>query len=134
MNELKALILAKRQFLLYCVIGFSGLGLDFGIYSMVLGFGLGDYQIANALGYTCGTMLTFTLNSLYNFRVKDRIFLRFLIFAGVATVGWSVSAWLLHLLVEKLGFDRYLAKMTTVFVVVFIQYNLNRLVSFRKAS
>ena len=127
-------MLQTKQFLLYCVIGASGVTLDFGIYSLLVKTQLLDYQAANAIGYASGTLLSFVLNARFNFRVTDRIVLRLLAFFSVAFLGWLASAGLLHLLVGRLGFDKYLSKLATLVVVVLLQYNLNRLLSFRKTT
>jgi putative flippase GtrA len=128
----KKLLFQNKQFLLYCVIGTSGATLDFGSYSLLLKFTGVHYQAANAIGYTAGTLLSFALNALYNFCIRDWLMVRFLSFLGVALLGWLVSAALLHLLVGQLHFDPYLSKLGTLGVVVMLQYNLNRLLSFRK--
>ena len=129
---MKTFLLQRKQFLLYCVIGFSGVGLDFGLYSVLIKFKLLDYQAANAVGYASGTLLSFILNARYNFRVADKIGLRFASFFGIAFLGWLTSAALLNLLIGRYGCDQYLAKFATLVVVVLLQYNLNRLLSFRK--
>ncbi len=133
-NELKALIVSKRQFLLYCVIGFSGVGLDFAVYSLLLNTGKLEYQVANAIGYSAGTLLSFTLNARFNYKVNDRLLARFASFAFVSFLGWATSYGLLHLLVEHFGVNKYLAKAASLVVVVMLQYNLNRLISFRKTA
>ena len=51
---------------------------------------------------------------------------------GVALLGWAVSAGILFATVDRLHWDRYLAKLATIGVVVLLQYNLNRLISFKK--
>ena len=130
---MKNLLLQKKQFLIYCLIGFSGVGLDFCVYSLLIKTRLLDYQAANAVGYASGTLLSFVLNAKFNFRVTDKIALRLLSFFGVAFIGWLVSAATLHVLIENFSWDKYLAKAATLFVVVMLQYNLNRLVSFRKS-
>lgn len=129
---MKNFLLQRKHFLLYCVIGFSGVGLDFGIYSLLIKFKLLDYQAANAVGYASGTVLSFILNAKYNFRVADKIALRLVSFLGVALLGWLASAALLNLLIGHYGCDKYLSKFATLVVVVLLQYNLNRLLSFRK--
>ena len=131
---MKKILLQKKQFLLYCVIGASGVTLDFGIYSLLVKTGLLDYQAANAAGYSSGTLLSFILNARYNFRVTDKIPLRLISFFSVAFLGWLVSAGLLLVLIGRFGFDKYLSKFATLIVVVLLQYNLNRLLSFRKAN
>ena len=94
----------------------------------------GLMNAANAAGYLTGTVLSFVLNSRYNFPVRDRIIARFFLFLGVALTGYLFSAFALHLLVERAGVDRYVAKSATLVAVVLIQYNLNRLISFRGAD
>jgi putative flippase GtrA len=130
----KKLLLQKKQFVLYCVIGLSGTLLDFGVFSLLVRSRLLDVQAANAISYSCGTMLSFILNARFNFRITDKILTRLLCFFGVAFLGWLTSAFLLHVLVDHYHFDKYLSKLATLFVVVLLQYNLNRLLSFRKLS
>ncbi len=133
-STVKNFLLQNRQFLLYCVIGVSGTTLDFVVYSLVLKAQLLDYQGANVISYASGTMLSFILNARFNFRVTDRMAQRLACFAGVALLGWSISAGLLHLLVGDGGFNKYLSKLATLVVVVVVQYNLNRWLSFRKSN
>jgi putative flippase GtrA len=130
----KKLLLQKKQFLLYCVIGASGATLDFVVYSILVKARLLDYQAANAAGYASGTLLSFVLNAKFNFRVADKIALRLASFFGVALLGWLVSAALLQVLVGRFNFDKYLSKLAALAVVVLLQYNLNRLLSFRKTA
>jgi putative flippase GtrA len=130
----KVFLRQNRQLLLYCVIGASGALVDFSVYSLLVRSGTVGYQAANALGYASGTVLSFILNAKYNFRVADKIGLRLASFCGVALLGYVVSAAALQLFIGRLSFDKYLAKLVTLFVVVLLQYNLNRLISFRKAS
>lgn len=131
---MKNLIFQNRQFLLYCVIGLSGTLLHSCVYFLLLKTRLFEYQAANVIGYASGTMLSFILNARFNFRVSDKIARRLVCFFGVALVGLSISAGLLHLLVGNFGFNRYLAIFPTLVVVMLVQYNLNRWFSFRKST
>lgn len=124
----------NRQFILYCIIGASGVTLDFLVYSLLLRTAVLDYQAANAVGYSSGTLLSFFLNARFNFKTRDWVTLRLFSFCAVALLGWAVSAGTLYLLVARLGLDKYIAKLATLVVVVILQYNLNRLISFRKSS
>lgn len=120
------------SFFLYCLIGFSGVTLDFLIYTGLIYLGFVTYQQANATGYLAGTILSFLLNARLNFRVNDRLLSRFCIFLSVALVGYLTSALLLHGLVEFGQADRFTSKAATLVAVVMLQYNLNRLYSFRQ--
>ncbi len=123
----------NEQLILYCVIGASGATLDFLVYSLLVKTALLQYQAANAVGYTSGTLLSFFLNAHFNFKTRDWLALRLLSFCTVALLGWATSAGTLYLLVHRLGLDKYLSKLATMVVVVALQYNLNRLISFRQS-
>lgn len=131
---MKSLLVRQRQFLLYCVIGASGVSLDYGIYALLLKTGRLDCQAANAVSYASGTLLSFILNARFNFRRTDKLPWRLACFFGVASLGWLVSAGLLRILIEGYGFNKYYAKIPTLVVVVLLQYNLNRVLSFRKTG
>ena len=133
-RSITALAACNRQFVLYCVIGASCASLDFLLYSFLVWLEV-HHQIANAIGYTSGTVLSFLLNARFNFRTRDWLTLRFLSFCSVAFLGWAASsAGILYATVDRLGWNKYLAKLATIVVVVLLQYNLNRLISFRKSS
>ena len=129
---MKNLLSQNNQFLLYFIIGVIGVTLDFTGYSLLLMFTGLHYQAANAAGYTAGTLLSFVLNARYNFRTRDWLAVRFLSFLGVALLGWLASAGLLGWLAGQLQCNPYAAKLGTLVVVLLLQYNLNRLLSFRK--
>jgi putative flippase GtrA len=130
----KKLLLQKREFLLYCLIGGSGTALTCLSYALLVKYAGLSYQAANAIGYAAGTLLSFVLNAYFNFRVADKIALRLAAFFGVAFLGWLASAGLLHLLVGGWAWNAYYAYLIVIAVVVLLQYNLNRLVSFHKAN
>ncbi len=123
----------NRQFILYCVIGAGGVTLDFLVYALLVKTAVLEYQAANVAGYTSGTLLSFFLNAHFNFKTRDRVALRLFSFCTVALLGWAASAGTLCVLVARLGLDKYLSKLATLVVVVALQYNLNRLISFRKS-
>jgi len=123
----------NRQFILYCIIGASGVCLDFLTYSILLKSNTVQYQTANAIGYAAGTLLSFFLNARFNFKIGNRLALRLVSFCFVAFLGWAASAGSLYLLVNRAGFDKYLSKLLALIVVVILQYNLNRLISFRQS-
>ena len=130
---MKEIFFGNRQFILYCVIGAGGVTLDFLVYSLLVKAAVLEYQAANAVGYASGTLLSFFLNARLNFKTRDRIVLRLFSFCAVALLGWAASAGTLYVLVARLGLDKYLSKLVTLAVVVALQYNLNRLISFRKS-
>jgi putative flippase GtrA len=134
MEFLRQTLLRNRQFVLYCIIGAGGATLDFLIYSALVKLGGVNFQVANACGYGSGTVLSFTLNSRFNFKPRDRMTLRFVAFCLVGLLGLAVSAEALHLLIDRCGYDKYVSKLAAIALVVLLQYNLNRIISFRRSK
>lgn len=104
---------------------------DYLAYSSALAFGLW-YQSANILGYLSGSIISFFLNRIITFDIKDKLGHRFAMFLGVAAVGFSISALLLWLMIDVIAMDPKVAKLLTLPVVVVVQFSLNRRITFKE--
>jgi putative flippase GtrA len=124
---------ASMQFLLYCVCGGIGVSTDYAIFYLAVTGGLW-YQAANGLGYLSGTLMSFALNRVFTFNLRDRVLQRLGMFLGVAAVGFGASALLLWVLVDGVHLDPRIAKLLTLPVVVAVQFSLNRRFSFNAAT
>lgn len=122
-----------RKLVLYAVCGGSGVALDFLSYSLLVLGGVW-YQLANIIGYSLGTCLSFLLNRAITFGVRDAPVRRFLTFASVAGFGYLVSSGLLWLLVETFRVDPLVSKVLTLIAVLAIQFSLNSLITFRASG
>lgn len=118
------------QFLLYCFCGGMGVLSHLAVYGMALRLGM-EYQYANAVGYVCGTLLSFFLNRVITFGVVDKTGQRLMLFLMVAGCGYLASAALLWLLVDVAGMPRFWALLPTLPVVVALQFGLNKKLTFR---
>lgn len=117
------------QFLLYCLCGGAGVSADYGVYYFSVTHGLW-YQGANALGYLTGMLVSFSLNRVVTFGMRDSVLQRFVSFAVVAGVGFLTSALMLWFLIDSAGVDSRIAKLMTLPVVLILQYTLNRKFTF----
>jgi len=133
-RPVKNVLLPKKQFLLYCIIGGSGTAVTCLLYALLVQFGGQTVQAANAIGYAAGTLLSFGLNAWFNFRVADKIARRLAAFFGVAFLGWLASAGLLQVLVTRWHWNALYAYVLVILAVLLLQYNLNRMFSFRKTA
>lgn len=122
-----------QQFLLYCLCGGLGVSTDYAVYYLSYSAGLW-YQGANGLGYLAGTLLSFALNRIFTFGMRDRVLQRLGLFLGVAAVGFSASAALLWALVQFAQIDPRFAKLITLPLVVVLQFALNRRFTFQTAA
>jgi putative flippase GtrA len=120
-----------RRFLLYCLLGLMGVATDLTAYWVMANWLSFHHQLANVLSTFAGILTSFSLNAAYTFQMRDRLLLRFAAFAAVGLIGLALSAGTLYLLVDRLQVDKNWAKAACVYVVL-VQYNLNRLISFRR--
>ena len=118
--------------MVYCVIGVSGVALDYASYFVLFNWIGVYYLLANAISSSLGIINNFLLNSSFNFKVKDRMLDRFVSFYCVGLLGLAVSSAMLFVLVSRSHMNPNYAKLWTLVVIVLLQYNLNRLISFRK--
>ena len=125
---------SNRQLILYGMIGGCCVALDFAIFSILAVWVGVHYQLANFAGYASGTAMSFILNARLNFRTSDRMVLRFLSFCAVGGLGLLTSAGILWIGVDRLELNKCLAKAVTLPLIFLLQYNLNRVVSFRRLS
>jgi len=128
--DLASLAFRARTMLLYTLCGGGGVLLDFLLYGLLLHVGA-HYQVANAVGYAAGTLLSFTLNRVFTFKMRDAPFRRLVIFFAVAAAGLSLSWLVLQILVGQFGLHPLLAKAATLLIVLAFQFTLNSAVTFR---
>lgn len=118
------------QFILYCLCGGLGVTTDYAVYYLTFSHGLW-YQGANGLGYVAGTLVSFTLNRIFTFAMRDRVWQRLALFLCIAAVGFGASALMLWVLVQQFGMDARIAKLLTLPMVVVLQFSLNRRFTFK---
>ena len=124
----------RKQFIIYSIIGVSGATLDFVAFLLMVKFLPIHYLVVNAISTTLGIINNFMLNAHFNFGVKDRLFARFLSFFGVGLLGMALGSGMLWLLVEVLGVIPQISKLLIIFVIVLLQYNLNKRISFARSK
>ncbi len=90
------------------------------------------YQYANIISVSCGITNNFILNAILNFKVKDKMFIRFLRFYSIGLIGLIISSGLLYFLIDVFRMIEIISKGCTIFVVVILQYNLNKRITFKK--
>ena len=135
MEKIKTAIYSEDfvQLVKYVLIGVLGLVVDFGIYTILPHFKM-NVAIANIISSTCAIINNFLWNSYTNFKVHDRMILRFIsyfIVGQITTVFTTVS---LFIFVTKLGYPHLIVKIVATFVATLIQFVINKVVTFRKAK
>ena len=119
------------KFIKYCLIGISGATLDFLLYTFLVKYFTMHYLIANAISVTVGITNNFFLNAFFNFKITDRLFVRFLSFYSVGILGLVISEVLLFVFIENIGLNSIISKLVTIFIITLIQFFLNKTFTFK---
>lgn len=133
-STVTAILLSRRNFILYLLIGGTALLLELSVFFIFTVSLLISPVIANAIAMGVGMVTSFLLNAQYNFKVNDKMILRFASFFVVTALSYAVSTVMLVLLIEQVHIHAFIAKLITVPIVLFIQFNLNKRVTFSSAA
>lgn len=133
MREIAGRLYGKyRNLVLYGVIGGMSVVFDFIVFFLLTSFFPEYYLLANVISVNCGIINSFLLNRRFNFKVKDRFILRFIVFYLVGITGLLISSGMLYLLVGCGEMNLLVSKAVTIFVVTVFQFILNKNVTFRQ--
>lgn len=119
-----------RHFLLYALIGVSGVVIDYAFFAFgtkALGLGV---LIANFIAISLGIINNFWLNTKYNFKTHDYLLKRFALFYAVGALGIVLSEILIFIFHYGMGIDDLIGKLLTLPFVLVFQFVLNRRFSF----
>ncbi len=121
------------QLIKYVLIGVVGLVVDLETYLILTYFNL-NVEIANIISSTCGIVNNFFWNSYTNFKVRDRMLLRFISYFLVGQITTVFTTVSLFIFATKLGFPHLIVKVVATFVATLIQFVINKVVTFRKSK
>lgn len=121
------------QLVKYVLIGILGLVVDFGVYTVLTHFTI-NVEIANIISSTCGIINNFFWNSYANFKVHDRLILRFISYFLVGQITTIFTTISLFIFATKMGFPHLIVKIIATFVATLIQFIINKIITFRKSK
>lgn len=122
-----------NQLVKYVLIGILGLVVDFGTYWILTDINI-NVEIATMISSTCGIINNFFCNSYTNFKVHNRMFLRFISYFLVGQITTVFTTISLFIFATKLGFPHLIVKVIATIVATLLQFVLNKFVTFRKNS
>lgn len=131
---IKSLFTKFHDLILYGIIGCLSSGLDFCVYTFLVRVIGMNYLVANCISVVVGITTSFTLNRKYNFKVTDRTFRRFAMFFTVGICGMLLSNLVLYICIDKLMLDSIISKLLSIVLVVFIQFLINKFITFKKIN
>jgi putative flippase GtrA len=129
-NVVKKKQVVIKQFILYGIIGIIASTTDVIIFTL-LSNNINIF-ISNAISVNTGITISFFANTFINFKKKNRIFKRFLMFFTVGYIGLGLSSLILFIGVDLLEIEKIYVKVFTVFFVAIVQFILNKYITFKE--
>lgn len=124
----------RKQFFIYALIGASGALLDYLAFLVMMQFLPIHYLFINFISTTMGIANNFFLNARFNFKIRDNMLRRFVSFYAIGMLGLVVASGMLYGLIDLLAFPPALAKLLSIVVIVLLQYQLNKRISFKNSQ
>ena len=120
-----------RRYIIYCVIGFTGLALDMLIFNLMITYLNISPYISNIVSMFVSINNNFFLNTYFNFKKSDKLLKRWAFFCIIGVVGIFVSDILLNLFYEGLGLDVNISKLITIPIIATLQFILHKLITYK---
>lgn len=132
MQRIKSLLLANRELVVYASIGVTGIAVDLCFFYILHSIvGINEY-LANIISISLGITNNFFWNRQFNFKTKDRIFMRFSRFYSIGIFGLILSSIIIFSLNNLVGIDPTISKILSIPPVTILQFILNKRFSFHK--
>ncbi len=131
MEKIIELIKERKQFVLYVFIGGSAVLVDLVTFYILHNIIDIKSELSNVISVIIATFYSFTLNTLFNFKKKDKLQQRFLLFFGISMVGMLVSTGMLWLFSTIMGADANIVKVISLPIILILQYSFNKKITFK---
>lgn len=120
------------QFVKFCVVGFSGTIIDFGLTYLLKEKLQANKYIANSFGFVAAATSNYILNRIWSFHSKSPdIGEQYMLFMGIALLGLLINNGVIYLLTKIFHLNFYVAKVIATGVVTIWNFALNYWITFQ---
>ena len=120
------------KFLKFCIVGFSGMFIDFGTTWLLKEKVRINKYIANSTGFILAATSNYIWNRFWTFHSENKQFVsEYFSFIIISLAGLAINNFIIFLLNDKLKLNFYLSKLCAVGVVTIWNFIMNYLVTFR---
>ena len=121
-----------ERFLKFCVVGGSGMVVDFGITYLAKELLKLNKYVANSLGFVCAATSNYILNRMWTFASNDPdIVMQYIRFFGFSLVGLAINNFVIYLLHGRAKWNFYFVKLIATGVVTFWNFCMNYIFTFQ---
>ncbi len=124
--------LLLERFVKFCVVGGSGVVVDFGITYIAKEWLRLNKYVANSLGFICAATSNYVLNRMWTFSSTDpHIAQQYLRFIGFSLIGLAINNLVIYLLHGRIKCNFYIVKLIATGVVTFWNFFMNYIFTFQ---
>jgi len=120
------------KFLKFCVVGFSGMLIDFGTTWLLKEKARVNKYIANSTGFVLAATSNYIWNRIWTFESRNsEIAVEYLSFILISVAGLGINNLVIYLLNDRLKLNFYLSKLIAIGVVTIWNFVMNFIITFR---
>ena len=120
------------KFIKFCVVGFSGMVIDFGTTWLLKEKLKVNKYIANSTGFILAASSNYLFNRFWTFHSENpRIATEYMSFILISAIGLAINNLIIFLLNEKMKLNFYLSKLFAIGVVTIWNFFMNYMITFR---
>ena len=120
------------KFLKFCVVGASGMIIDFGTTWLLKEKVRLNKYVSNSAGFILAATSNYILNRLWTFRSGDpHIIIQYSSFIGISLIGLGINNFIIYFFHGRMRYNFYLSKLIAVLVVTIWNFAMNFLFTFR---
>jgi putative flippase GtrA len=119
------------KFLKFCIVGTSGMIIDFGTtWSLKERVKINKY-LANSTGFMFAATSNYLFNRFWTFQsVNSHVAREYISFMVISLIGLGINNLVLYLVTEKIKLNFYLSKLFAIGVVTIWNFIMNYLITF----
>ena len=120
------------KFLKFCVVGLSGMVIDFSTTWLLKEKAKVNKYIANSTGFILAATSNYIWNRIWTFQSENsQIAVEYLSFILISVAGLGINNFVIYLLNDRLKINFYLSKLLAIGVVTIWNFLMNFIITFR---
>jgi putative flippase GtrA len=120
------------KFLKFCIVGSSGMVIDFGTTWLLKERARINKYVANSTGFILAASSNYFLNRTWTFHDHNpEIATQYISFIIISLFGLAINNLILYIMTDRLKYNFYLSKLFAIAVVTIWNFVMNFLITFR---
>jgi putative flippase GtrA len=123
------------KFLKFCIVGFSGMVIDFGTTWLLKERAKINKYVANSTGFILAASSNYYLNRIWTFQDHNpEIATQYIFFIIISLFGLAINNLIIYILNDRFKYNFYLSKLFAIAVVTIWNFLMNFLITFSQAN